>query len=550
MPDVKNYGLKGVGSDVQYGKQSGRLTYDTDHFNVRNKTNSAYETIRALDPTHDADLATKLYVDSVAQGLLIKDSVKVATNDLTLVDNNVTRTSDMSQFSWNTTTHKWDSSSNTPTIDGVQINNGDRVLFKDGVAQGGGIFTFNVSDRTFVRATDADNSGLVSSELKNGVIVYVRDGFVWGGTSWVITTPIGVVNINVSNIVWSQFGGQKGVLPTDGLTKDGNYLKVNPDNVTIGIISDKVTVKSSATEYQVLRSEGSGAATWGALNLSSTNSTTGVLPTSRGGIGTDFSSFANGSLIVAGTGELPKGATHEVLKVGISGNLEYGYVDLSTSSGVLPIAKGGTGGSTKAAGATGLGLGTSDSPTFTGLTLSGGAFSANSIDYIMPINPPSTQNQILACVSTVTKQLSWITPDNQDPGEMVVKTPPLLTGSVSKWTSLHNKTTDATVTPLYVNGITGEIPIPDDTTMAFEAKIVGRFNNADESFVFILKGMAVNNSGTVTIYNQGTEIISEQDVDWDATAVASSTNLRINVTGEANKSIQWVALVNTVEVTY
>ena len=86
--------------------------------------------------------------------------------------------------------------------------------------------------------------------------------------------------------------------------------------------------------------------------------------------------------------------------------------------------------------------------------------------------------------------------------------------------------------------------------MAFEAKIVARFRNLDESFVFILKGMVVNNAGTTTIYNQGTEIISEQDSDWDAKAIASNNFLRFECTGEAGKVIQWVALVNTVEVTF
>ena len=86
MPDIKQYGIKGVGSDLQFGKQSGRLVYDTDHFNVRNKDNSTYQTIRALNPTHDADLATKLYVDSVAKGLIVKEAVKAATNTLTSTD--------------------------------------------------------------------------------------------------------------------------------------------------------------------------------------------------------------------------------------------------------------------------------------------------------------------------------------------------------------------------------------------------------------------------------------------------------------------------------
>ena len=30
MPDIKNYGIKGIGSDVQLGKQSGRIIYNTN----------------------------------------------------------------------------------------------------------------------------------------------------------------------------------------------------------------------------------------------------------------------------------------------------------------------------------------------------------------------------------------------------------------------------------------------------------------------------------------------------------------------------------------
>ena len=119
-----------------------------------------------------------------------------------------------------------------------------------------------------------------------------------------------------------------------------------------------------------------------------------------------------------------------------------------------------------------------------------------------------------------------------------------------KWTVLYCNTFDATPSPLFLTGTNTEIPVPTDTTMAFDAKVVARNLNQNESFVFLLKGMAVNNAGSVTIYNQGTEIISEQDADWDAFAESPGTNLRIRVTGEAGKTILWTALVNTVGVTY
>ena len=168
MAIVKNYALKGIGNDVQFGKRSGRLTYDTDHFNVRNKTDNAYETIRALDPIHDADLATKLYVDSVAKGLIVKDAVKVATNSLTSVDSNVSGTpvDDMLNITYDSSADTWSHTSANISLDQVTLNEGDRVLIKDGTgsdANGNGIFTYTVNTKTFTRSSDADNSGLITS---------------------------------------------------------------------------------------------------------------------------------------------------------------------------------------------------------------------------------------------------------------------------------------------------------------------------------------------------------------------------------------------------
>ena len=84
-------------------------------------------------------------------------------------------------------------------------------------------------------------------------------------------------------------------MTSDGLTKNGDYLSVRTDNTTVGIINDDVSVRSSNTQYQVLVSTGNiaNAATWGKVQLDSTNATTGVLPANRGGIGLDFSAFAN-----------------------------------------------------------------------------------------------------------------------------------------------------------------------------------------------------------------------------------------------------------------
>ena len=192
MPNFKNYGIQGVNQDVQFGKQSGRLIYDTDHFKVRNDDNNAYIKVKALDPSADEYLATKLYVDSVAKGLIVKDAVKAATNSLTSADAGISGTpvNDMLNITYNSTTDTWSHLGNTIALDQQVLADNDRVLIKDRTstsAKGNGIFTYTISTNTLSRATDADNSGLVTNEIRGGVFVHIYSGAVWGGSGWIIT---------------------------------------------------------------------------------------------------------------------------------------------------------------------------------------------------------------------------------------------------------------------------------------------------------------------------------------------------------------------------
>ena len=69
--------------------------------------NSASKIVNSLDPTSAQDVATKAYVDSVAEGIAWKDSTRVATTA------NITLSGPGS------------------TIDGITMVSGDRVLVKD-----------------------------------------------------------------------------------------------------------------------------------------------------------------------------------------------------------------------------------------------------------------------------------------------------------------------------------------------------------------------------------------------------------------------------------
>lgn len=105
-----------------------------------------------------------------------------------------------------------------------------------------------------------------------------------------------------------------------GLTGGGGTaLAVNTTGVSTGIDTDNVIVRSTATAGQVLRSTGTDGAeaTWGALNLASSNAVTGVLPAVNGGTGQ--STFAVGDIFYADStttlAKLPIGTTDQILRV-------------------------------------------------------------------------------------------------------------------------------------------------------------------------------------------------------------------------------------------
>ena len=81
MADTKNYGLKGVGDDVQFGKGGGRFVFNTGavDFRATDVGGSTLVHLQVLTPVGDTDAATKLYVDDVAAGLDFKESVTCAT---------------------------------------------------------------------------------------------------------------------------------------------------------------------------------------------------------------------------------------------------------------------------------------------------------------------------------------------------------------------------------------------------------------------------------------------------------------------------------------
>ena len=172
--------------------------------------------VNVTDPTQAQDAATKGYVDAVKQALDIKDSVRAATtaniNIATALNAN-------------------------DTLDGVTLANGDRVLVKNQTSQGeNGIY---VVSATPSRAVDAN----AATELTGGTFVFVEEGTVNGDNGFVFTHDGTPANFGTTAMPVVQFSGAGQVIAGDALSKSGNTLNVNDDNITLEVNSDNLRIK-------------------------------------------------------------------------------------------------------------------------------------------------------------------------------------------------------------------------------------------------------------------------------------------------------------------
>ncbi len=183
-------------------------------------------------------LVSKEYVDAIKQALDVKASVRLAT------------TANLASNYNNAGGTLTNSGSNAALqLDGVTVVAGNRILVKDqssGAENGIYVVTTVGDGSTAWVLTRADDAN-VSAEMTGGVFTFVEEGTVGADNGYVFTHN-GAPTLGSTALTVSQFSGAGQIVAGDALSKSGNTLNVNDDNITVEVNSDALRIKGiSAT---------------------------------------------------------------------------------------------------------------------------------------------------------------------------------------------------------------------------------------------------------------------------------------------------------------
>jgi hypothetical protein len=194
------------------------------------------------DPTSALDLATKQYVDAVAEGLHVHASCAAAT------------TGTLASITGGTVTYNNGTAGVGATLtlsvaltvlDGYTLLNGDRVLVKNEATQANnGIYTWATGGTVLTRATDFDTA----AEMASGDFTFIVYGTLYANTGWVQTDPVTIVG--TSPVTWIQFSGAGAYTAGTGLTLTGTQFSITNTAVTAGAYGSATQVGTFTVNAQ------------------------------------------------------------------------------------------------------------------------------------------------------------------------------------------------------------------------------------------------------------------------------------------------------------
>ena len=279
------------------------------------------------DPTSALQLATKQYVDAVAEGLHVHAACAAAT------------TGTLASITGGTVTYNNGTAGVGATLtlsvaltvlDGYTLLNGDRVLVKNEATQANnGIYTWATGGTVLTRATDFDTA----AEMASGDFTFVSNGTLYANTGWVQTDPVTIVG--TSPVTWIQFSGAGAYTAGTGLTLTGTQFSITNTAVTAASYGSATQVGTFSVNAQ------------GQLTLAGNTTVTPAVGSITGlgtGVATWLATPSSANLAAAVTDETGSGAlvfaTSPTLVTPILGTPQ--SATLTNATG-LPISTGVSG---------------------------------------------------------------------------------------------------------------------------------------------------------------------------------------------------------------
>jgi hypothetical protein len=232
------------------------------------------------DPTSALQLATKQYVDAVAEGLHVHASCAAATTGTlaSITGGSVTYNNGTSGVGATLTLGVA-----LTTLDGYTLLNTNRILVKNETNQAhNGIYTWATGGTVLTRATDFDTP----TEIASGDFTFVSNGTLYANTGWVQTQPCDVVGTDP--IIWQQFSGSGAYTAGTGLTLTGTQFSITNTGVS-------AATYGSASQVPVFAVNAQGQIT------SVTNTAIAISSSAVSGLGTMATQNASSVAITGGT---------------------------------------------------------------------------------------------------------------------------------------------------------------------------------------------------------------------------------------------------------
>jgi hypothetical protein len=482
--------------NVTGDSMTGDLTFDGTH------------TVKSVpSPTAGTDVANKNYVDAAIQGLSWKSSVRAATTA-----NGTLATA----------------YANGQTVDGVTLATGDRILIKNQTTGSeNGIYVVAASGAP-TRSVDMD-----ANAEAPGAAVYVDQGTTNADTGWAMTTNA-PITLGSTSLTWAQFTGSAAYTAGTGLTLTGNSFSLtSPVTTALG---------------------GTGTSSIGSANQ--------VLGVNNGASALEYKTMT------AGTG---MSITHGANAITYN-NTGVTSVALSLPAFITvsgsPVTTTGTLTGTLASQSANLVLaspnGSSGAPTFRSIAAADLPIKLYAELPSSPTAPSAGGSNSIAIGSGATAGVAKGIAMGE--GSNATGCQGLQTWANGSFVGagdaqafravLRAITTDGTPSELFADGsgASQRLVIPNNSATAFTALVIARRTDATGgTSAYEFQGLIFRNSGAGTTSLTGVPtkvILGETNSAWDVAVSADTTNgsLKFTVTGEAAKTIRWVASVNAVSV--